>query len=75
MINTEFERCIYRSVVHNAALFLKEGVKILFRDKDFSKSSIDTDDFILAVSHIQMAMELAAKSYIPKIRNYHPIHD
>lgn len=64
MINTEFERCIYRSVVHNAALFLKEGVKILFRDKDFSKSSIDTDDFILAVSHIQMAMELAAKSYI-----------
>lgn len=61
---SEFEHDIYKSVVHNASLFLKEGIKILFCDNDFHKASIDADSFILAVSHIQMAMELAAKSYI-----------
>lgn len=59
-----FEHEIYKSVVHNAALFLKEGVKILFRDGNFSKRSLNRDTFVLAASNIQIAMELAIKSYL-----------
>lgn len=61
---TPFEYDIYKSVVHNASLFLKDGVSKLFEDKDFRKTSLTKDTFVLAVSNIQMAMELAAKAYI-----------
>lgn len=59
-----FENEIYKSVVHNASLFLNEGVSKLFADKDFSKKFLTKDSYVFAVSNIQMAMESAAKAYV-----------
>lgn len=61
---TALEREIYNTVSHNAGLFLNEGAKHMFDLEGNLLPTLSVDDFVLAVSNLQIAMELAIRSYI-----------
>lgn len=67
------EREMYNTVSHNAALFLTEGTKRLFDSKGELVDPLRVDDFVLAVSNIQVAMELSIRAYILSCKGIKPL--
>lgn len=65
---TKFEQHIVSSLTHNATLFLKESIKHILSCDGSWRHDLTLDDFILAVSNLQIAMELSLKAYL--VRNH-----
>lgn len=65
---TDFERHVVRSLTHNATLFMKESIKNLLSESGAWRHDLTADDFILAVSNMQIAMEISLKAFL--VRNH-----
>lgn len=65
---TKFEKHVVQSLTHNATLFMKEAIRHILSQSGEWRQDLSTDDFILAVSNLQIAMEISLKAFL--VRNH-----
>lgn len=66
-----FEHRLYNIVVHNSLLFLEDGVKRMVENNEHSLK----DTLVLSCSNIQIALELAMRAYILRVKGLDSIID
>lgn len=66
-----FENSLYKTVVHNSLLFLEDGVKRMVENNEHSLE----DTLVLSCSNIQIALELAMRAYILRVKGLDSILD
>lgn len=68
---TNFTQQIYHQIIHNATLYLREGVEKLLEDKPKSMR----DSMVLACSNIQIALELSMRAFLLRTKGWDSILD
>lgn len=70
-MTTDFTHRIYRQIVHNATLYLREGVEKLMEESPKSMK----DNMVLACSNIQIALELSMRAFLLRTKSWDSILD
>lgn len=70
-MTTNFTQQIYYQIIHNATLYLREGVEKLLEDKPKSMR----DNMVLACSNIQIALELSMRAFLLRTNGWDSILD
>lgn len=66
---TNFTQQIYHQIIHNATLYLREGVEKVLEDKPKSMK----DNMVLACSNIQIALELSMRAFLLRTKGWNSI--
>lgn len=67
----DFTHNLYRQIVHNATLYLREGVGKLMEDQTGNMK----DNMVLACSNIQIALELSMRAFLLRTKGWNSILD
>lgn len=70
-MTTDFTHRIYLQIVHNATLYLREGVEKLLEEHPKNLK----DNMVLACSSIQIALELSMRAFLLRTKGWNSILD
>ena len=70
-MTANFTQQIYHQIIHNATLYLREGVEKLLDDKPKNVK----DNMVLACSNIQIALELSMRAFLLRTKGWDSILD